>query len=166
MPVFPEVASRIVLPAVNFPDASPSRIMRAAARSFTDPPGFCHSAFAYNSTPGVSRSNWCNRTSGVRPIMSRTEDPGTRSSTDEALDWGIPIYDRISPDFTNLADPVKLTGIRANRLRSSHPARRLAVSSPDFASSSRRGGYFDAPDRRVGPVARAHRDGDRRHGRG
>src|SRR5438445_82425 len=56
--------------------------MRAAARSFTEPPGFCHSAFAYSSTPGVSRSNWCSRTSGVRPIMSRTEDPGTRSSSD------------------------------------------------------------------------------------
>ena len=51
MPVLPDVASRIVGPRVSAPDASPSRIIRAAARSFTEPPGFCHSAFAYSSTP-------------------------------------------------------------------------------------------------------------------
>ena len=68
--------------ASALPVASPSRIIRAAARSFTDPPGFCHSAFAYSSTPGVSRSNWCSRTSGVRPIMSRTDEPGARSSNE------------------------------------------------------------------------------------
>src|SRR5712691_10218409 len=110
MPVLPDVASRIVLEGVSFPEASPSRIMRAAARSFTEPPGFCHSAFAYSSTPGVSRSNWCSRTIGVRPIMSRTEDPGARSSTDEVLNSAIPIYDRMSPNFTNPWNPVKLTG--------------------------------------------------------
>src|SRR3954449_4990256 len=64
----------IVLSGVSCPDTSPSRIMRAAARSLTDPPGFCHSAFAYNSTPGVSRSNLGNRTSGVFPMRSRTEE--------------------------------------------------------------------------------------------
>src|SRR3954447_20301997 len=78
MPVFPEVASRIVLSDVNLPDASPSRIIRSAARSFTEPPGFCHSAFAHSSTPGVSRSNRRRRTSGVRPTRSNTEAP-TRS---------------------------------------------------------------------------------------
>jgi hypothetical protein len=57
MPVLPDVASITVRPGVSLPVASPSRIIRAAARSFTEPPGFCHSAFAYNSTPGVSRSN-------------------------------------------------------------------------------------------------------------
>ena len=34
---------------VRAPDASPSRIMRAAA-VLTEPPGFCHSALAHNST--------------------------------------------------------------------------------------------------------------------
>ena len=87
--------------ASSAPDASPSRIIRAAARSFTDPPGFCHSAFAYSSTPGVSRSNWCSRTSGVRPIRSRTDEPAARSSdnvdgTDEDMTM---IYDRTSPDY-------------------------------------------------------------------
>src|SRR5438132_1026907 len=81
MPVLPEVASRIVLRGVSAPDASPSRIIRAAARSFTDPPGFCHSAFAYSSTPGVSRSKVCRRTSGVRPIMSSTVGLGSLIDT-------------------------------------------------------------------------------------
>ena len=46
IPVFPEVASTIVCPGLRRPEASPSAIIREAARSFTDPPGFCHSAFA------------------------------------------------------------------------------------------------------------------------
>src|SRR5437899_3346355 len=66
MPVLPDVASRIVRSRVSAPDASPSRIIRAAARSFTDPPGFCHSAFAYSSTPGVARSTRRKRTRSDR----------------------------------------------------------------------------------------------------
>jgi hypothetical protein len=46
MPVLPDVASRIVPPASSAPVRSPSAIIRAAARSFTDPPGLCHSSFA------------------------------------------------------------------------------------------------------------------------
>src|SRR5438552_2761667 len=88
--------------------------------------------------------------------MSRTEDPGTRSSTDEALDWGIAIYDRISPDFINLVDPVKLTGIRANRTRRADPARRLALSAPDLASCSRRPRHCDRSRRGIAPVGRLH----------
>src|SRR5262249_36491003 len=44
-----------------------------------------------------------------RPIMSRTDDPGARSTTDEVSGAAIPIYDRISPDFTCTRHPVKLT---------------------------------------------------------
>src|SRR5437762_4885108 len=85
MPVLPEVASRIVRAVVSLPEASPSRIIRAAARSFTEPPGFCHSAFAYSSTPaGTSRSNLCRRTSGVRPIMSRTDELSGRSTNEDS----------------------------------------------------------------------------------
>src|SRR5712691_3209739 len=155
MPVLPDVASRIVRPAVSWPEASPSRIIRAAARSFTDPPGFCHSAFAYSSTPGVSRSNWCSRTSGVRPIMSRTEDPGERSRTDVVSDEDIPIYDRMSPDFINLTNPVKLTAIRADANRHHDPARRLALSASDGAAPSRRGGHSGPPGRRGASIGRA-----------
>src|SRR3954469_11135968 len=74
MPVLPDVASMMVSPGLSRPDDSPSAIIRDAARSLTDPPGFCHSALAYSSTPGVSRSNRASRTSGVRPISSRTDD--------------------------------------------------------------------------------------------
>src|SRR5438105_4801611 len=94
MPVLPEVASRIVLRGVSAPDASPSRIIRAAARSFTDPPGFCHSAFAYSSTPGVSRSKRRSRTSGVRPIKSTMEEPALRSRTGQSGEEAITLYIR------------------------------------------------------------------------
>src|SRR5688500_10702019 len=73
MPVFPDVASRISLPAVSSPEAIPSWIIRSAGRSFTEPPGFFHSAFAYNSTPGISRSIFRKRMSGVSPTRSTME---------------------------------------------------------------------------------------------
>src|SRR3954470_18793655 len=101
MPVLPEVASRIVRWGVRRPDVSPSRIMRAAARSFTDPPGFCHSACPYSSTPtGISRSKCASRTRGVRPIMSRTVEPGARSTIEALDDDAILISDQRSPDST------------------------------------------------------------------
>jgi hypothetical protein len=46
MPVLPDVASRMILSGVSWPEAMPSWIMRSAGRSFTEPPGFFHSAFA------------------------------------------------------------------------------------------------------------------------
>ena len=46
MPVLPDVASRMILSRVSAPDFSPSWIIRSAGRSFTEPPGFFHSAFA------------------------------------------------------------------------------------------------------------------------
>src|SRR5450759_5085036 len=159
MPVLPDVASRIVRSGVSLPEASPSRIIRAAARSFTDPPGFCHSAFAYSSTPGVSRSNWCNRTSGVRPIMSSTDDPGARSRTDEVLEEAIPIYDRTSPDFIKPANPVKLTGIRAHSTRHHDPPWWLALSSPNVPAPPRRDRDTGGPPRQRLAVNHARRIG-------
>src|SRR3982750_1022561 len=44
--------------------------------------------------------------------MSRTDDPCARSTTDELLEAAIAairIYDRMSPDFTNPRNTVKLT---------------------------------------------------------
>src|SRR5262245_51339696 len=104
MPVLPDVASTIVSPGRSFPDASPSAIIRAAARSFTEPPGFCHSAFAYNSTP--ADSNRCRRTSGVLPISSRTDDAvgraGALDDAEEGDGEDILICDRTSPNYTVL----------------------------------------------------------------
>ena len=40
MPVLPDVASSRILSRVSAPDRSPSRIIRAAGRSLTEPPGF------------------------------------------------------------------------------------------------------------------------------
>src|ERR1700681_2069862 len=68
MPVLPEVESMIALSEVRAPRRSPSSIIDRAARSFTDPPGLNHSAFAYTSTRGNSRSNMRMRSNGVLPI--------------------------------------------------------------------------------------------------
>src|SRR5215203_4114788 len=87
MPVLPEVASRITLPGTSCPDVMPSWIMRNAGRSLTDPPGFCHSAFAYNSTPGRSRSMRRRRMSGVSPTRS------TIDGLTPAVNVGIAISD-------------------------------------------------------------------------
>src|SRR5262249_33522119 len=97
--------------------------------------------------------------------MSRTEDPGARSSTDEGFDWGIPIYDRISPDFINLARPVKLTAIRGTRTRDTGPSWRLALPPPDVASPPGRRRHFDAEDRRVASMAALRRARSRSHRR-
>src|SRR5467141_992258 len=58
----------IVLLCVSAPRLSPSSIIQSAARSFTEPPGLNHSAFAYTSSPGTSFSNSLTRRSGVFPI--------------------------------------------------------------------------------------------------
>src|SRR5690349_9912169 len=77
MPVLPDVASRMILSRVRAPERSPSAIILAAGRSFTDPPGFCHSALAWSSTFLRSVSKLARRTSGVLPIRS-TMDAGVR----------------------------------------------------------------------------------------
>src|SRR5713226_10537999 len=68
IPVLPEVESMIVLRCVSSPRCSPSTIIESAARSFTEPPGLNHSALAYTSSPGKSRSNNLIRSRGVLPI--------------------------------------------------------------------------------------------------
>src|SRR5882762_5319771 len=49
--------------------------MPSAGRSFTDPPGLNHSAFAQNSTFGNSLPTRSRRSSGVFPIRSSTPSP-------------------------------------------------------------------------------------------
>src|SRR6188474_2715122 len=94
MPVLPEVASRISLPFTSWPDAMPSWIIRSAGRSFTDPPGFFHSAFAYSSTPGRSRSMLRRRISGVSPTRSTIE------GLTPAVNVGIAMSDYKGPTLT------------------------------------------------------------------
>src|SRR3989338_3008488 len=77
--VLPEEASRIVLPGVSCPAASASAIIEAAARSFTEPPGLNHSAFASSRTPFKPSPMCVSGSSGVLPIKSRTcSADGTR----------------------------------------------------------------------------------------
>src|SRR5262245_53418136 len=66
----------MILSRVSFPDRSPSAIIRAAGRSFTEPPGFFHSALAYSSTFRRSASKLVRRINGVFPIKSTIEAVG------------------------------------------------------------------------------------------
>src|SRR6266404_855542 len=75
MPVFPLVASTMVLPTVSFPVARPARIMLNAGRSFTEPPGLNHSAFAKNLMLGNSLPTRSSLRSGVFPMRSSTDCP-------------------------------------------------------------------------------------------
>src|SRR5215831_13932575 len=100
--------------------------------------------------------------------MSKTEEPGARFSTDDVSIEVMPISDRTSPDFINLANPVKLAGIRAYRVRDDprhdDPRRRLAVppSNVDPAASSH--SHSDAQARRSAPVGGSRGYRHRHHG--
>ena len=56
MPVLPAVPSTIVPPAWSAPRAKASRRMKRAALSFTEPPGFIHSALPRISQPVASEA--------------------------------------------------------------------------------------------------------------
>ena len=79
IPVFPLVASMIVLSGVSAPRAIPSRIIAFAARSFTEPVGLKYSAFAYSSTPFSPRLIAGSRSSGgyQRTAFRSTGTAGT-----------------------------------------------------------------------------------------
>ena len=79
IPVFPLVASSKVLPGPSLPSAIAARIMAIAARSFTLPPGLCHSALASNVIPGSSRTTRSRRSSGVLPIRLSSREPSSIS---------------------------------------------------------------------------------------
>src|SRR5215470_15978738 len=75
MPVLPLVASRRDWPLPSLPCFSAAATIDEAALSFTDPPGFVHSAFPRIWIPGrwdISRSR---RNKGVLPIRSRSVEP-------------------------------------------------------------------------------------------
>src|SRR5882724_5986506 len=82
MPVLPLVASRMTLPAVSWPDNSAARIMRYAARSFTEPPGLNHSALAKMRTWGNSWPIRSRGMSGVLPIVRSSASVSSEGSRD------------------------------------------------------------------------------------
>src|ERR1700738_1855879 len=84
MPVFPLVASIMVLPGTNAPLLRPASIIPKAGRSFTDPPGLNHSAFPQISTSSNSRPMLASRSRGVLPIRARMDSP-TRAEENGAL---------------------------------------------------------------------------------
>ncbi len=85
MPVLPEVESRMVLPGTSFPRAIPSRIIRRAGRSFTDPPGLKPSSLANRRTPAGTPSRMRSSSIiGVLPIRSSTE-PTARGPSLQAV---------------------------------------------------------------------------------
>src|SRR5438270_239632 len=75
MPVLPLVASRRATPSRNLPLRSASFTMREAARSFTEPPGFAHSALARISIPENWDEIFPKRSSGVLPMRSSRVSP-------------------------------------------------------------------------------------------
>src|SRR6185437_576312 len=77
MPVLPLVASSRVLPGASNPRAMASRTIALAARSFTLPPGFTHSALASTVIPGRSRAIFSSRSNGVFPMRSIGRVPGS-----------------------------------------------------------------------------------------
>src|SRR5476649_1104904 len=83
--------------------------------------------------------------------MSRTEESGARFSTDEVSEEVMAtsgsMSDRTSPDFTNLANPVKLAGIRAHSQRHHDPTRRLALSPSHILALTGRHRHSDAANR-------------------
>src|SRR3954449_13491661 len=74
MPVLPEDDSRITCPEprVRVPSFSASSIIQRAARSFTEPPGFCPSSLARIRTFGFGLSADTS-TIGVLPMRSSAE---------------------------------------------------------------------------------------------
>src|SRR5450631_895626 len=84
MPVLPLVLSRMMRSGVSSPLASPSRIMRSAARSFTEPPALRNSALPNTATPGSSFSNMRMRNSGVLPMPPRIDVPRVSGATRSA----------------------------------------------------------------------------------
>ena len=84
--MLPDVGSTIVPPGWSSPLASAASIIRAAIRSFTEPPGLRYSTLASTSgaaTASVGRSRVVDsRTSGVLP---------TRSSSDSAYSMSVKI---------------------------------------------------------------------------
>src|SRR5665213_1426731 len=72
MPVLPAVPSTMVPPGLSAPDFSAALMIRSAARSFTDWPGFMNSALPRMAQP-VSSEALRNLISGVLPMASMTD---------------------------------------------------------------------------------------------
>jgi hypothetical protein len=71
MPVLPAVPSTITPPGLSSPRFAASSMMAAAARSFTDCPGFMNSALPKMVQPVISEARR-SLISGVPPMAART----------------------------------------------------------------------------------------------
>ena len=84
MPVLPEVASRIVFPAVSAPRRCRREASRRAGRSLTLPHGFRCSALASRRSPGTSAQMRASSRRGVPPTASSRRRPATRLAFPDA----------------------------------------------------------------------------------
>src|SRR5260370_42578961 len=84
MAVLPLDESSSRLPGSS-PGARPSRRMKSAARSFTEPPGLSHSALRRSST--ASRWNVGMAMSGVSPTAPHSAGSGPRAPRSRAAAW-------------------------------------------------------------------------------
>src|SRR4029434_8969425 len=98
----------MILSGVSDPDRSPSAIIRAAARSLTEPPGFLHSALAWSSTFRRPLSKPDRRIKGVLPIKS-TMDGAVRRNPGVAT----AISDLFSPELYPSVRPPLYRRLRA-----------------------------------------------------
>ncbi len=120
-PVLPEVGSTIVPPGCSSPDASAASTIRAAIRSFTEPPGLRYSTLASTSgdeTASAGRSRDVDsRTSGVLP---------TRSSRDSAYSMRVnisaqnPLACIGDDEEVDVDSPASRTALGAARHRAVH----------------------------------------------
>src|SRR5215469_4085174 len=116
MPVLPLVESRRIFPGFSLPECRASRMMLAAARSFTDPPGLHHSALPRSSTPGRARLTRSRRSSGVFPTRSKAYWPrrGASAADFSCAFWVARTLDEIEAmagqkycDYSNVPDSAK-----------------------------------------------------------
>src|SRR5258706_16044690 len=158
MPVLPAVPSTTVPRGFNAPFFSASRMMKSAARSFTEPPGFRNSALPRISQP-VSRDSDASRISGVLPTAP--VNPSRISMTRILYLFKSPSINRIDSRQVSRAqeqlqlprEPVSDLQ-RALRIGKSLLERELQVAIDALA---------DAHDLRGGRRARAPRDRALRH---
>src|ERR1700761_5684543 len=107
MPVLPELGSNRVAPGVRRPSSSASRIIWRAMRSLTDPPGFWPSIFPRMRTFGLGDRRLTS-TSGVLPIMSRTELKTVMAKVRTPPVGGPFLVDPLDQNDCQLVDPVAL----------------------------------------------------------
>src|SRR5689334_5521145 len=117
MPVLPLVESSKIFPELSLPECSASRMMFAAARSLTEPPGLYHSALARNVTCGRCSLTRSRRSKGVFPTRSSARCPKCNAGScvprevafwlRPSLDEGDAMPSQKYRDYSNVPDSTK-----------------------------------------------------------